>query len=637
MNAFDPLGRPIRLGESIGRGGEASVYRIASDPGQIAKIYEPAPRPDYPEKLAWMTQHPPLNPTLSVGHPSLAWPGGLLYDERGRFIGYRMAYIHPAAPLLHVFNPKLRRAVLPRFDRRYLHRVARNLSSAVAALHTRGYVAGDLNESNVLVIPSALVTLIDTDSFQVEEQREGRRVVHFCPVGKFEYLPPEMQANHLGKVRRLPEQDNFALAVLIFQLLMEGNHPFRAQWLGEGEPPPIEARIADGAFPYTTANHAVMPPRNAPDLNRLHPAIVELTRRCFIDGHLDPGLRPDARAWEEAIIQAERALRACPNGHIYSAHFPYCPECPAPAWNVRRASGTTTQPSRPAAAKAAPPQPRPDVRQTQQARPRSAAAPQVPNFFRATQPNAQGQRTTPTQAQPYPAGPPKRPPVNISIRWRGPKQRPGSLIHWAGPRVAKSFLVGGGLGALAGLLPGAAVATATHGLGDAAAWSLLFALGGAAGGLLRGWGPGYRLGDWLDRHVGWTLLWQGAGMVLGAVLGLMLGMVFWWAVFPIFLGVFLGARLGAAAGRWVWMAGKRFGWGRICAVLGGGIAAGLGWLFAGWAASGGLGDSISGWIGGGPANLDWTWALAGALCGGLGGAIGGSIADLFARLSGLVR
>ena len=34
------------------------------------------------------------------------------------------------------------------------------LAAALSALHHSGYVAGDLNESNVLVTPAALVTLI---------------------------------------------------------------------------------------------------------------------------------------------------------------------------------------------------------------------------------------------------------------------------------------------------------------------------------------------------------------------------------------------------------------------------------------------------------------------------------------------
>ena len=331
MNVYDARGGLVQLGESVGRGGEASVYRVSSHPGLIAKIYEPAPRPNYPDKLAWMAAHPPLNPTQAIQHASLAWPDGLLYSAQRRLVGFTMPFIRPAVPILDVFNPRRRAAILPRFDRRYLHRVARNLAATVSALHARGYAAGDLNESNILVTPSALVTLIDTDSFQVEEIQDGRVVMHYCPVGKFEYLPPELQGHPLEGVYRLPVHDSFALAVLIFQLLMDGNHPFRAQWLGGGEPPPIETRIAQGAFPYTgSPRAAVRPPRNAPDLNRLHPALAELFRRCFIDGHRDPRLRPDPAAWEHALGEAERALLVCPRGHIYSSHQGACPHCPPP-------------------------------------------------------------------------------------------------------------------------------------------------------------------------------------------------------------------------------------------------------------------------------------------------------------------
>jgi serine/threonine protein kinase len=204
--------------------------------------------------------------------------------------------------------------VLPQFDRRYLLRTARNLAAALSALHSSGYVAGDLNESNVLVTPTALVTLIDTDSFQVEEQRDSRAILHPCPVGKLEYIPPELQNKPLGMFHRLPEQDSFGLGVLIFQLLMEGNHPFRAQWLGGGDPPPVEARIAQGAFPYTASpSYPVRPPKNAPDLNMLHPEIAELVRRCFVDGAQKPNLRPSPGMWERAIAEAEKVLELDPD------------------------------------------------------------------------------------------------------------------------------------------------------------------------------------------------------------------------------------------------------------------------------------------------------------------------------------
>lgn len=329
MIVYDRDHRPLNLGSVVGRGGEAVVYRIDTQPTRLAKIYEPAPRPDYAAKLGWMIDHPPLNPTREQAHPALAWPDALLFDAQGRLRGYRMPFIRRTTPILDVFNPRRRAEVMPPFfDRRYLHRVARNLSAALNALHRSGYVAGDLNESNILVTHTALVTLIDTDSFQVSAQLDRGSVVYPCPVGKLEYTPPELQGQRLAEVVRQPEQDSFGLAVLIFQLLMEGSHPFRAQWTAAGEPPPLEKRIAQGAFPYTASPTApVLPPKNAPDLNLINPWLAELLRRCFIDGHRSPSQRPSPETWRNAIIEAELRLKGCPNGHYYSDHLRSCPYC----------------------------------------------------------------------------------------------------------------------------------------------------------------------------------------------------------------------------------------------------------------------------------------------------------------------
>ena len=242
-----------------------------------------------------------------------------------------MAYVANAVPLLLVFNPRQRAKTLPSFNRRYLHRTARNLAAALGALHESDYVVGDLNESNVMVTPSALVTLIDTDSFQVRRRVGAKPVLHPCPVGKAEYTPPELQGRTFSEVPRQPEHDRFGLAVLIFQLLMEGNHPFRAQWLGAGDPPPVEDRIRDGQWPYTRKpGMPLAPPRNAPALDTLHPDLVALVRRCFVDGHTRPSARPTPEEWEAALSTAEKALVTCKRGlHLYSKHLPRCPECEA--------------------------------------------------------------------------------------------------------------------------------------------------------------------------------------------------------------------------------------------------------------------------------------------------------------------
>lgn len=421
MNVYDEQGRPVQIGTVVGRGGEAIVYQVIGQPGWLAKIYEPAPRSNYPAKLAWMIDYPPDNPTGELDHPSFAWPSALLGDAQGRLMGYLMPHIRQAVPILTVFNPRRRAEILPQFDRRYLYRVARNLAAALGALHSRGYVVGDLNESNILVTPSALVTLIDTDSFQVREPRGERTYTHYCPVAKIEYTPPELQGIPLAKVIRSPEQDAFSLGILIFQLLMEGNHPFRAQWLGPGDPPPIEERIRIGGFPYTAAPACpVRPPRHAPDLSLLQPELAEMVRRCFVDGHADPSLRPDPAAWERAIAQAEKSLVACPHGHYYPDHLRACPFCPPPQAQPAPAAHPVRPepaPPVPAAARSNPapaahPGPaRPQPAASTQPGPANAAAPAASGPAQAAP--GQGQASAAGYAQAAPGQPvrPNTPPA----------------------------------------------------------------------------------------------------------------------------------------------------------------------------------------------------------------------------------
>jgi len=322
---YDRNGNRIPLGREVGRGGEATVYRLPGRPDMAAKVFDrQAPSRDE-GKLAWMVSHPPENPPDAHGHVSIAWPQELLYDERRRFVGYLLPYVRNAVSLLHVINPRLRARTLPDFDWRYLHRAARNLSAAVDAVHARGYVIGDVHDGNVLVTPGALVTLIDDDSFQVWTG-DGR--LYPCPVGRAEYTPPELQGRSFARVARTVEHDRFGLGVLIFQLLMGGSHPFRARWLGSGDPLPLEERIRRGCFPYRgTPPCPVAPPGNAPNLDVLHPSVGDLTRRCFADGHGDPGLRPTAAEWNRALVEAEQGLVLCPQGHYRAAHVEKCPRC----------------------------------------------------------------------------------------------------------------------------------------------------------------------------------------------------------------------------------------------------------------------------------------------------------------------
>jgi len=193
------------------------------------------------------------------------------------------------------------------------------------------------------------------------------------------------------------------------------------------------------------------------------------------------------------------------------------------------------------------------------------------------------------------------------------------------------------------MLSGGFVGLVHGSLGNAAAWSLIWASGGVAAGLLHGWKPVYRLAQRVGQYIGWDRFWMGLGLLGGATIGGMLGMFFWWAVFPIFIGLFAGARLGFSIGRRIWMAGNRYGWERIWAVLGAGGAAALGWTIARWASAIGLGSLsdqfasfVAGWLTSHSVSWPLVLAATGALGGAFGGAIAGTITNLFGRLAGLV-
>lgn len=316
-------------GALLGTGGEARIYSVPHEPDLVAKIYH-QPDERYVHKLAAMLAHPPQDPAKAQGHTSIVWPTELLrsLDAKNQVCGFLMERVHRMRCVIDVYHPGTRRRQAPLFNYSYLHRTARNLAAAVGALHAGGYVIGDVNESNVLVSETALVTLVDTDSFQVRDPQTG--VAYRSPVGKAEFTPPELQGKVFAEIDRQPEHDLFGLAVLLFQLLMEGTHPFAGVYTGAGEPPPIEARILAGHFPYGAGKGAPYRPMPAaPPLGMLTPQLRQLFIRCFIEGFRNPKARPSAHLWQEALKEAETALRPCAanSQHLFGQHLLECPWC----------------------------------------------------------------------------------------------------------------------------------------------------------------------------------------------------------------------------------------------------------------------------------------------------------------------
>jgi formylglycine-generating enzyme required for sulfatase activity len=129
---------------------------------------------------------------------------------------------------------------------------------------------------------------------------------------------------------RTPEHDRFGLGVLVFHLLMEGFHPYRIKYLGAGEPPEIDQRIASGLYPYAPArNGSVAPPPLAVPYDVLPRDVRKLFERCFVDGHSTPAQRPAAREWREVLRRQLDGFKTCGQNrrHEYWGHATSCPWC----------------------------------------------------------------------------------------------------------------------------------------------------------------------------------------------------------------------------------------------------------------------------------------------------------------------
>jgi DNA-binding helix-hairpin-helix protein with protein kinase domain len=323
-------GVSLRLDSSLelGAGGEARVFALPGDRERVAKIYR-QPSDERARKIERMIAAPPVLGPDPEGAVRLAWPREVVVDEEGRAVGFLM----PRADgprIFEFYNPVTRRSRAPLFHYALLHRAGANLAAAFDALHQRGYVVGDVNESNILVAPDGAVTLVDTDGFQVPDPAHG---TFRSRVGRPEFTPPELQGMTFGAVDRTPAHDRFGLGVLLFLLLMEGTHPFAVRIAGGvSEAPPLEGRIRAGMFPHAGSRPprvGCMPPRLGLPFEVLHPALRALFERCFVDGHLDPSARPAAHEWRAALVEAEGELRRCDLNvqHRFGTHLGDCPWC----------------------------------------------------------------------------------------------------------------------------------------------------------------------------------------------------------------------------------------------------------------------------------------------------------------------
>jgi DNA-binding helix-hairpin-helix protein with protein kinase domain/Tfp pilus assembly protein PilF len=313
---YDSQGQSYALTNQIGRGGEGTVFVCPNDLTLVAKIYHEPIDAEKAEKLRWMAEHK-NDQLLKVA----AWIVDTLHDApSGKVVGFLMPNVK-AKEIHELYSLKSRRVHFPEATWQFLVHTATNVARAFYNLHKNNHVMGDVNHGNCVVLRDGTVKMIDCDSYSISTGDFRYR----CEVGVATHLAPELQGVDLGEVERIPMHDNFGLAVIVFQLLFLGRHPFAGNYLGD-EDKSLEDCIRERRFAYGADAHLwrVKQPPGTLSLSAVTPRLATMFERAFLTDD-----RPEPREWIEALEDLSESLKQCSLhiGHFYFEELRTCPWC----------------------------------------------------------------------------------------------------------------------------------------------------------------------------------------------------------------------------------------------------------------------------------------------------------------------
>lgn len=221
---------PIFLTRQIGSGAEGIIYETNFDK-YICKIFNEKSLSNFKkEKLRLMTSR-------KLGNLGICWPNYLVYNSHAEFVGFTMKRALGVEIGKSIFNKLVFLRIFPGWKKIDLVNICEKILKQIEILHRKNVLIGDINERNILVTEDRKVFLVDTDSYQVED--------YPCTVGRMNFTAPEIQNKDFKTFLRTKAHENFAVATLIFMILIPGKTPYSHQG---GESPAENIKV--GLFPY---------------------------------------------------------------------------------------------------------------------------------------------------------------------------------------------------------------------------------------------------------------------------------------------------------------------------------------------------------------------------------------------------
>lgn len=308
MTLHTRSGRKVRLGARMAEGGEGMIY-ATDDPNLVAKLYN----------KTHLTRNRRDKLTRMVGRSlqmrELCWPTDLLFHDRGNhFAGFLMPRVGPeyrelTTSILQLAKPTVRQN-LPGWDRLALVRVCRRICRMLEQLHRAGILLGDINPRNILVRTDRpqdpAIMVVDCDSCQIDG--------YPCPVGTPLHTSPALYkrlktANpSYGTFLRTDQDEDFALAVLLFELLMLNQSPYSGKGVTD-----LGQAVREGRFAYRFvprgSSEAAIDGSGTPDgpYRMIWGNMPYQTREGFYNTFAQ-GKPLSARQWGQVLASYEREM-----------------------------------------------------------------------------------------------------------------------------------------------------------------------------------------------------------------------------------------------------------------------------------------------------------------------------------------
>ncbi len=324
-------------------GGEGEIYRISGSNDRVVKVYKKGRAfEELEEKIKLMVKRPPSSSVLN----QVAWPIDAVYDSTDSFCGFVMPKLDITVELGEVY------VYPPRTGITYKQKLilAQNICAVIHEVHKTGYVFGDFNPRNIGInLNTGTVAFLDTDSYHIVIDKNSNKAYR-CNVCAPGYAAPELLSKCSYHILAHPEDkqqayaktpldtftketDNFALAIHIFKLLMNGFTPFN----GIAENDSVSAASPGVGDVAVRRDNYCFKPGNKPQavavppLNILSHDIQALFTRAFIDGRDKPEKRPSAIEWYKALFSFENSLVTCKRNpaHMFKKELKTCPWCEA--------------------------------------------------------------------------------------------------------------------------------------------------------------------------------------------------------------------------------------------------------------------------------------------------------------------